>query len=30
MEKDGYRFVYGEEGWFIILEFLQRLFVEAA
>ena len=30
MEKDGYRFVYGEEGWFIILEFLQKLFVEAA
>jgi hypothetical protein len=22
--------VYGEEGWFLILEFLQKLFVEAA
>jgi hypothetical protein len=30
MEKDGYRFLYGEEGWFLILEFLQKLFVEAA
>jgi hypothetical protein len=30
LEKDGYRFVYGEEGWFLILEFLQKLFVEAA
>lgn len=29
MEKDGYRFVYGEEGWFLILEFLQKIFVEA-
>ena len=28
--KDGYRFLYGEEGWFLILEFLQKLFVEAA
>jgi len=30
LEKDGYRFVYGEEGWFLILEYLQKLFVEAA
>lgn len=30
LEKDGYRFVYGEEGWFLILEFLQKLFVDAS
>lgn len=29
LEKDGYRFIYGEEGWFLILEFLQTQFVQA-